>query len=774
MADTPTVVDGAMPKKAPPKSAPPPAKSTGEGGSSDGSGEAKKKKKAPPPPSGAPPKSAAAALRAKAGPPSSPPPKAVSASVQKIRNAGGADAKGDDDGSTPTTAPPKPKKKPPPPSMGPPPTTAAPEPIESKQAESKQVEETKKPMTTPAGTTSVPPPKPKKKAPAKDVVDVLAAPPPETIVEKAAPKPVMQHIVAQETKAILESMQGKRKTATELIQEDVAFRKQPTQVQAAAAAASAPLEDTPLVAKNVFSSVSSNTTGKAAPQSMTRRKESVEEELTVRQVKKETKPQVEAKVMDDDDDSMDELEEIPILDAQAEAKKGSEEDNDPEIVMEKAPAGDKKVTREDKEESNSAVVLDNNNQAAATALPATKAALTDALYQEMKQLETAGKSEAKTNDGNDNGNDDESGGAASNDNPKESSSSDAADGEGGRKRNKKHKQTQQQAEEKKKAFEFFNPKRVPYVPNQLLDFVVRPLDAGRGHIVRCFIERNRSGQNKISPMYTMLIEVNSSSGRPILYARKKPTSRISSHFIISLNKEDLFLSRSLRSKHFVGKLRSDTRKMEYTLFDGGDNPEDIDSDCEIDEEMRQHIRAQLAVIRYHPMKKEFPRKMEVILPSIVEEPPAEGSGSSSLSYLDWRPVTKDQALESLYSEISEKGGQNVLERDKFICLHKRESQYDPLSSCIVDFRSRATCVSVKNFQLVHSQPTDQDKYRQAYIQAHPSYHYDDESTVSVPQEHIMLQMGRVGQNCFNMDFQYPLSMLQAFAICISRFDCKQR
>ena len=44
---------------------------------------------------------------------------------------------------------------------------------------------------------------------------------------------------------------------------------------------------------------------------------------------------------------------------------------------------------------------------------------------------------------------------------------------------------------------------------------------------------------------------------------------------------------------------------------------------------------------------------------------------------------------------------------------------------------------------------------------------DDDS----PQP-ILLQMGKVGKDCFNMDYQYPLSMLQAFAICLSRFDAK--
>jgi hypothetical protein len=119
------------------------------------------------------------------------------------------------------------------------------------------------------------------------------------------------------------------------------------------------------------------------------------------------------------------------------------------------------------------------------------------------------------------------------------------------------------------------------------------------------------------------------------------------------------------------------------------------------------------------------------------------------------------------------GGQNVLDTQNFTFMHKRETKYDPLSSCIVDFRSRATCTSVKNFQLVHSEPTNEEM-RERYRKLHPDYVFEDQGTVSLPQEHVLLQLGKVGKHCFNMDFQYPLSMLQAFAICLARFDTKQR
>ena len=52
------------------------------------------------------------------------------------------------------------------------------------------------------------------------------------------------------------------------------------------------------------------------------------------------------------------------------------------------------------------------------------------------------------------------------------------------------------------------------------------------------------------------------------------------------------------------------------------------------------------------------------------------------------------------------GAQNTVYSDRVGVLHQRESKYDRLSSCLVDFKSRAVCASVKNFQIVQSEPED--------------------------------------------------------------------
>jgi hypothetical protein len=66
-----------------------------------------------------------------------------------------------------------------------------------------------------------------------------------------------------------------------------------------------------------------------------------------------------------------------------------------------------------------------------------------------------------------------------------------------------------------------------------------------------------------------------------------------------------------------------------------------------------------------------------------------------LTVCTWHAVTVSQ------------GQQNVLYGTSTFVMHERCSRYDPLSSCLVDFKSRASMASTKNFQLVKSGPASQ-------------------------------------------------------------------
>jgi hypothetical protein len=60
-----------------------------------------------------------------------------------------------------------------------------------------------------------------------------------------------------------------------------------------------------------------------------------------------------------------------------------------------------------------------------------------------------------------------------------------------------------------------------------------------------------------------------------------------------------------------------------------------------------------------------------------------------------------------------------------------QTRYDPLSSCLVDFKGRATAASVKNYQLIKSAPEDADA-KQVYFsdqgQCHQSGPFDNYRT----------------------------------------------
>jgi tubby and related proteins len=59
--------------------------------------------------------------------------------------------------------------------------------------------------------------------------------------------------------------------------------------------------------------------------------------------------------------------------------------------------------------------------------------------------------------------------------------------------------------------------------------------------------------------------------------------------------------------------------------------------------------------------------------------------------------------------------------------------------------------SVKNFQLVASVENGQGNQE---------------------GDKVILQFGKIGKDLFTMDYSYPISAFQAFAICLSSFDTK--
>ena len=86
------------------------------------------------------------------------------------------------------------------------------------------------------------------------------------------------------------------------------------------------------------------------------------------------------------------------------------------------------------------------------------------------------------------------------------------------------------------------------------------------------------------------------------------------------------------------------------------------------------------------------------------------------------------------------------EGESLALKNKAPRWHEQLQCWCLNFKGRVTVASVKNFQLV--------------------------AAVEPEQERVILQFGKIGKDIFTMDYAYPISAFQAFAICLSSFDTK--
>lgn len=133
----------------------------------------------------------------------------------------------------------------------------------------------------------------------------------------------------------------------------------------------------------------------------------------------------------------------------------------------------------------------------------------------------------------------------------------------------------------------------------------------------------------------------------------------------------------------------------------------------------------------------------------------------------FRSISFSKSTEFSSSRFSDIVGPGPLEEEEegkerpLVLKNKPPRWHEQLQCWCLNFRGRVTVASVKNFQLIAAtcpagaptpsqqqpgQPSDQDK--------------------------VILQFGKVGKDMFTMDYRYPLSAFQAFAICLSSFDTK--
>lgn len=234
-----------------------------------------------------------------------------------------------------------------------------------------------------------------------------------------------------------------------------------------------------------------------------------------------------------------------------------------------------------------------------------------------------------------------------------------------------------------------------------------------GACVQCTIKRNKGGiKGKMYPVYEVYLE----SPRKLLLAAKKRTKNKTSNYLISMDRYSL----DKDSNSYTGKVRSNFVGTEFLLFDDGVNPKEGGLAAE--------VRHQLGAVLYESniLGSKGPRRMTIILPSV------DGGHSNSI-----QPTDPEDTITNRFKARQMDGLQML--------VNKNPQWNDGLQAYVLDFHSRVTMASVKNFQLI------------------------DEND---PKENVLLQFGRVAKDEFTMDISYPLSPLQGFGICLTSFDYK--
>ncbi|XP_072129112.1 tubby protein-like isoform X2 [Mobula birostris] len=258
---------------------------------------------------------------------------------------------------------------------------------------------------------------------------------------------------------------------------------------------------------------------------------------------------------------------------------------------------------------------------------------------------------------------------------------------------------------------------VPIKVGNLEDFAFKP--APQGTVVKCRITRDKKGMDKgIFPTYYLHMERDDGKKIFLMAGRKRKKSK-TSNYLISTDPTNL----SRGGDSFIGKLRSNVFGTKFTVFDNGVNPEKTPMVPE-----SATIREEIVAICYEANILGFkgPRKMTVIIPGM----------NVNSERVCIRPKNEH---ETLLTRWQNKNMENIIE------LHNKAPVWnEDTQTYVLNFHGRVTQASVKNFQIIHANDPD----------------------------YIILQFGRVADDVFTMDYNYPLCPLQAFAVALSSFDSK--
>eukprot|EP00249_Psilotum_nudum_P017415 c26311_g1_i1 orf=866-2104(+) len=288
----------------------------------------------------------------------------------------------------------------------------------------------------------------------------------------------------------------------------------------------------------------------------------------------------------------------------------------------------------------------------------------------------------------------------------------------------------------------------------------------RDTTVQCYIKRDQS--NSTYRLFLGLTPTLAENGKSLLAARKVRRAT-GADYIISLDADDM----SRGSNTYIGKLRSNFLGTKFTIYDS--QPPFSGAVATTNRGGRRvgskQVSPRVPAGSYNVSRIAYelnvlgtrgPRRMHCTMHSIPAS--AVDPGGTAPTPMEFSRLAEESLAsfpyfgsKSVMSDFSicdvEALSSSLLRECPLILKNKAPRWHEQLQCWCLNFRGRVTVASVKNFQLVAA---------------------TDSTQVASQSDHdkVLLQFGKVGKDMFTMDYRYPLSAFQAFAICLSSFDTK--
>ncbi|KAJ4810931.1 Tubby-like F-box protein [Rhynchospora pubera] len=333
----------------------------------------------------------------------------------------------------------------------------------------------------------------------------------------------------------------------------------------------------------------------------------------------------------------------------------------------------------------------------------------------------------------------------------------------------------------------------------------------RDGMMQCFIKRDKS---KLTyHLYLGLSPAVLVENGKFLMSAKRSRKATCTEYIISMDADHI--SRS--SSTYIGKIRSNFLGTKFIVYDT-QPPYYIDPSTSNPGRSSRRFTSKkvspkvpsgnysIAQVSYelNVLGTRGPRRMHCIMNSI---PAASVEPNGTVPGQPDRLISRNAFEESFRSTTSTAISKSIMDPSEFnssrylddniwtkerplVLKNKPPRWHEQLQCWCLNFRGRVTIASVKNFQLIAASQASpggpsnsgaSGPQVQVQAQAQPQPQPQGQagpapqptaSASSPDHDKIILQFGKVAKDMFTMDYRYPLSAFQAFAICLSSFDTK--